>query len=211
MSHIIINPSRFNRGSNKPVKRLTGVIHKYIVERGFGFIQVEGEDEMYFFHFSKFISEEDKEQLTKNAVGLTVEFTPNNYGKHGPRAFSLVIKKTTESVVENEKPRANDEKFFELRVKSITSPKALAGSIVAHVMGGKQVKLTAIGHGAVAQAIKAVPIASGYTIPNGFILAIVPSFDVKPMEPKEDAPDLPEGEVMERTLMIMQLVKVRPY
>lgn len=200
-----------------PDHRLTGTIKKYLSDRGFGFISVKGltDDitDSYFFHFSHF-AKVDQPRIVEGAV---VEFTPVN-GREGPCAEQLILKSDgvvpikTDSALPALSPEAfaEDAEFIELRVKSITSAKALAGSIVAHIMRGESVVLSAIGHGAVAQAVKAVPIASGRTAPNGFMLAIVPSFNLKEIDPPKDAPPLPEGEVMERTLTMMHLVKIRP-
>lgn len=212
----LVDKFRNNSSESKAVARLTGIIKTYVKDRGFGFINVKDElnkQETYFFHFSNF-PESEHDKITE---GATVEFTPD-IGRQGPRALRIQLKDTP-VVEESNTPElpapaetlADNTDFVKLRVRSITPAKALAGSIVAHVMKGDTVILAAIGHGAVAQAVKAVPIASGRTAPNGFMLAILPSFDVQEIDPPADAPPLPEGGVMERTLTMMHLVKVRPY
>jgi stage V sporulation protein SpoVS/cold shock CspA family protein len=169
---------------------MQGVVRKYVPESKFGFIEVVG-GATYFFHDSDFDpSGLGPDQQREN---VAVEFTPTT-GPKGLRAAKVRVATIF----------ANDtQHFVELRVASATAPRELAGSIALNVLKGKTVKLLAIGHGAVAQAIKAVPIASERTIANGFLLAIVPSFDTKNIA----APD--EVEV-ERTLTVMQIIKVRP-
>ena len=106
----------------------------------------------------------------------------------------------TESVVAE---MADSSSLTELRVAGTTAPKELAGSIVSNVMQGRTVCLAAIGHQAIGQAVKSVPIANGYCAAHGFFLAIVPSFEVKRIES-------PGMETAERTACMMTLVKVRP-
>jgi stage V sporulation protein S len=53
------------------------------------------------------------------------------------------------------------------------------GSAIAHgVYSGKNIRLRAIGAGAVSQAQKAVAAANGWVAPRGILLATVPSFTV---------------------------------
>jgi stage V sporulation protein SpoVS len=96
------------------------------------------------------------------------------------------------------------EHITELRVAGTTAPKELAGSIVSNVLQGKSVCLAAIGHQAIGQAVKSVPIANGYCAAHGFFLAIVPSFEVKKID------SLDGGEPAERTACMLLLVRVRP-
>lgn len=99
---------------------------------------------------------------------------------------------------------ANDAIGVELRVGGGTAPKSLAGSIANNLNEGKTVSLTAIGHQAIGQAIKAVGIANSYVAAHGYQLAILPSFEVKHIEGEG-------GASLERTAMVLQLVKVRPF
>lgn len=99
---------------------------------------------------------------------------------------------------------ASDVVEVELRVGGGTAPKSLAGSIANNLNEGKRVSLTAIGHQAVGQAIKAVSIANSYVASHGYQLSVYPSFEVKQIE-NGDA-----GSV-ERTAMVLQIVKVRPF
>lgn len=65
-----------------------------------------------------------------------------------------------------------------LRVGAGTSPQSLASAIANAVYDApdRQVKLRAVGAGAVNQAVKAVAIARGYAAPRGFNLCVVPGF-----------------------------------
>ncbi|MBP2644337.1 MAG: spoVS [Firmicutes bacterium] len=63
-----------------------------------------------------------------------------------------------------------------LKVSAKSNVSSVAGAIAAVLEGGKEVELSAIGAGAVNQAIKAVAIARGYVAPHGINLACVPAF-----------------------------------
>lgn len=67
-----------------------------------------------------------------------------------------------------------------LRV-SATSPVAQVASAIAHAVYDRgNVKMRAIGAGAVNQAIKAVAVARGFAAPKGYDLVMVPSFQTIP-------------------------------
>jgi stage V sporulation protein SpoVS len=100
---------------------------------------------------------------------------------------------------------ADDLSFTELRVAGTTTPKELAGSIIFNLEQGKTVALSAIGHQAIGQALKAIPVVNGLTIAHGYLLAVVPWFDIKVI------PGPAAGSEVERTAMIMSLVKIRPF
>lgn len=52
------------------------------------------------------------------------------------------------------------------------------GSAIAHgVYAQKNIRLRAIGAGAISQAMKAVAVANGFAAPRGFTVAVVPSFE----------------------------------
>lgn len=70
----------------------------------------------------------------------------------------------------------NDENT--LRVGAGTSPQSLASAIANAVYDAadRQVKLRAVGAGAVNQAVKAIAIARGYAAPRGLNLCVVPGF-----------------------------------
>lgn len=63
-----------------------------------------------------------------------------------------------------------------LRVSGSGNPQAIASAIAHAIYETKEVKLRAVGAGAVNQAIKAIAIARGYTAPRGIDLACVPGF-----------------------------------
>lgn len=102
----------------------------------------------------------------------------------------------------NYSPYADAVEFREFKVGGGTPPKTLAG-FIAHAVNQKQsLTLSAIGHQAVGQAIKAVAIANGLLAPQGFQLAIAPAFEVKNI-------DVGDGEgPQERTSMRLQLIPV---
>ena len=80
-----------------------------------------------------------------------------------------------------------------IQVAGTTSPKALAGSISEEFRQGLDRKdasgnpsptipslsLHAIGHQAVCQGVKAVPIANGFLAARGIILTVLPTFEDK--------------------------------
>lgn len=64
-----------------------------------------------------------------------------------------------------------------LKVGGGSDPRAV-GSAIAHSLAeGKQVSLRGVGAGAVNQACKAVAIATQWTAPRGYGLAMVPGFE----------------------------------
>jgi stage V sporulation protein S len=63
-----------------------------------------------------------------------------------------------------------------LRVGAGSSPIALASAIAHAIYENGNVKLRAVGAGAVNQAMKAIAIASGYTAPRGISIVCVPGF-----------------------------------
>lgn len=174
-------------------RRITGVIQRFLEDKDFGFIEANGK--IYFFH----ISELDQTGLAADQPkeNVKVEFEPGE-GPKGLRASKVRV--ATQF--------GNDmSHVVELRVSSLTAPRELAGSIIYNITRNKTVKLMAIGHGAVAQAVKAVPIANERTIANGFLLTILPSFDTRMIS--QDVEDVDQREV-ERTLTVMQLIRNRP-
>ena len=61
----------------------------------------------------------------------------------------------------------NESKVVELRTRADTSPKKLAGSVVKNHAEGRKVKITAIGAGAVNQAVKGLAIARTMLLTQG--------------------------------------------
>lgn len=75
--------------------------------------------------------------------------------------------------IETELP--NTEEPF-LRVSASSNPQSVASAIAHAVYESRQVKLRAVGAGAVNQAVKAIAIARGYTAPRGLDLSCKPGF-----------------------------------
>lgn len=65
----------------------------------------------------------------------------------------------------------------QLKVKSNSNPKGVAGAITGMFKDGeKQIEIVTVGAGALNQAIKATAIARGYLAPSGIDIAVIPSF-----------------------------------
>jgi stage V sporulation protein S len=69
---------------------------------------------------------------------------------------------------------APEEDF--LRVGAGSTPQSVASAIAHAIYENGQVKLRAVGAGAVNQAVKAIAIASGYTAPRGISIVCIPGF-----------------------------------
>lgn len=67
-----------------------------------------------------------------------------------------------------------EEEF--LRVSAGSNPQAVASAIAHAVYDSRQVKLRAVGAGAVNQAVKSIAIARGYAAPRGLDLTCKPGF-----------------------------------
>lgn len=63
-----------------------------------------------------------------------------------------------------------------LRVSASSNPQSVASAIAHALYDSKQVKLRAVGAGAVNQAVKSIAIASGYIGPRGLVLNCRPGF-----------------------------------
>ena len=63
-----------------------------------------------------------------------------------------------------------------LRVGAGSTPQSVASAIAHAIYENGQVKLRAVGAGAVNQAVKAIAIASGYVAPRGMVLSCRPGF-----------------------------------
>ncbi|CAB4123636.1 SpoVS Stage V sporulation protein SpoVS [uncultured Caudovirales phage] len=63
-----------------------------------------------------------------------------------------------------------------LRVSAGSNPQSVASAIAHAIYEHRQVKLRAVGAGAVNQAVKAMAIARGYVAPRGMDLVFVPGF-----------------------------------
>ena len=69
---------------------------------------------------------------------------------------------------------STEESF--LRVSASSNPQSVASAIAHALYENKQVKLRAVGAGAVNQAVKSIAIASGYIAPRGMVLFCRPGF-----------------------------------
>jgi stage V sporulation protein S len=63
-----------------------------------------------------------------------------------------------------------------LRVSAGSNPQAVASAIAHAIYDNRQVKLRAVGAGAVNQAVKSIAIARGYVAPRGLDLTCKPGF-----------------------------------
>jgi stage V sporulation protein S len=63
-----------------------------------------------------------------------------------------------------------------LRVSAGSNPQSVASAIAHAIYENKQVKLRAVGAGAVNQAVKAIAISRGYVAPRGLDLTCKPGF-----------------------------------
>jgi stage V sporulation protein S len=77
-------------------------------------------------------------------------------------------------VTESENAVSKDEPF--LRVSAGSNPQSVASAIAHALYADHQVKLRAVGAGAVNQAVKALAIARGYVAPRGLDLTCRPGF-----------------------------------
>ena len=101
------------------------------------------------------------------------------------------------------------DSIHELRVAASTPPKELAGSIIHLLNENKQVRLSAIGHQAVGQAVKAIPVVNQYCVAQGYMMTIFPFFELKPVQTREGVPE-DATRVQERTVMMLKLVRISP-
>ena len=69
---------------------------------------------------------------------------------------------------------STDEPF--LRVSAGSNPQSVASAIAHAIYDKREVKLRAVGAGAVNQAVKALAIARGYVAPRGLDLTCKPGF-----------------------------------
>jgi len=63
-----------------------------------------------------------------------------------------------------------------LRVSAGSNPQSVASAIAHAIYDTREVKLRAVGAGAVNQAVKAIAIARGYVAPRGLDLTCKPGF-----------------------------------
>lgn len=103
----------------------------------------------------------------------------------------------------------NTAEIKELRVAGSTPPKELAGSIIHLLKDEKRVRLAAIGHQAVGQAVKAVPIVNQYCIAQGFIMSLLPAFQLMEV-PNRELEEEESSRMQERTVTLLTLVRIIP-
>ena len=72
-----------------------------------------------------------------------------------------------------------------LKVKSGSNPNSVAGAIVASLKENKKVEITAIGAGAVNQAVKTIATARGFIASAGVNLSCIPAFTEVEVESEE--------------------------
>jgi stage V sporulation protein SpoVS len=96
----------------------------------------------------------------------------------------------------------------ELRVAASTPPKELAQSIIHLLNENRQVRLSAIGHQSVGQAVKAIPVVNQYCIAQGYLITIFPAFELQEVQIRDTAPE--EARTQERTIMMLKLIKISP-
>ena len=72
-------------------------------------------------------------------------------------------------------PEVSQEEPF-LRVSASSNPQSVASAIAHAIYDKREVKLRAVGAGAVNQAVKAIAIARGYVAPRGMDLTDKPGF-----------------------------------
>ena len=63
-----------------------------------------------------------------------------------------------------------------LKISSKSNPNSVAGAIAGLAREKVEMELTAIGAGAINQAVKAIAIARGFVAPTGIDLVCIPAF-----------------------------------
>lgn len=69
-----------------------------------------------------------------------------------------------------------------LKISSKSNPNSVAGAIVGMINENKKIELTAVGAGAVNQAVKSIAVARGYVAPSGKNLICIPAFTTMNIE-----------------------------
>lgn len=69
-----------------------------------------------------------------------------------------------------------------LKISKNSNPNSVAGAIVACLNEKNKAELTAIGAGAINQAVKAIAIARGFVAPSGKNLVCIPAFTTMNIE-----------------------------
>lgn len=87
----------------------------------------------------------------------------------------------------------------EIRVAGSTPTKQLAGSVASLLREGHKVTLVGIGHQAVGQAVKAIPVVNAHLANKAWIYTILPSLEDRVIEE--------EGRTVTRTVTVMRLIR----
>lgn len=69
-----------------------------------------------------------------------------------------------------------------LKISNKSNPNSVAGAIVGMLNENKKIELTAVGAGAVNQAVKSIAVARGYVAPSGINLICIPAFTTMNIE-----------------------------
>lgn len=69
-----------------------------------------------------------------------------------------------------------------LKISSKSNPNSVAGAIVGMINENKKIELTAVGAGAVNQAVKSIAVARRYIAPSGRNLVCIPAFTTMNIE-----------------------------
>lgn len=69
-----------------------------------------------------------------------------------------------------------------LKISSKSNSSSVAGAIAGMINENKQVELSAVGAGAVNQAVKAIAIVRGFVAPTGKNLVCIPAFTTMNIE-----------------------------
>ena len=77
-------------------------------------------------------------------------------------------------MTESDTPITAEEPF--LRVSASSNPQSVASAIAHAIYDKHEVKLRAVGAGAVNQAVKAIAISRGYVAPRGLDIVCKPGF-----------------------------------
>lgn len=111
---------------------------------------------------------------------------------------------------------SDNTEITELRVAGSTPSKELAASIIHLLNDEKRVRLAAIGHQAVGQAVKAIPVVNQYCVAQGYLVGLLPSFSLMEVLNRDtELPDSvgsnpPSQRTNERTITMMTLVRFSP-
>lgn len=93
-----------------------------------------------------------------------------------------------------------EDGVVEVRVSGHTPSPDLAKSIASHIRNGKSVVLVAIGHNAIGQAVKAVPVLNGFLAARGQMFSIMPTFETREIKDEHNT-------TSSCTVMLLKLIQ----